>query len=72
MPNTNELPPPAEQTDETEAATWIFALPGDSYQQLVDGYEEARLTDPGSPLAGFLEAWIEIERGKQSLLELFT
>lgn len=71
MSNEHESPP-IEVPDTTEAAAWIFALPADSYEQLVDGYEEAVRADPASPLAGFLEAWIEIERSKQSLLELLA
>jgi hypothetical protein len=73
MSNEHELPSPSiEAPDTAEAAAWIFALPTDHYEQLVDGYEAAQRADPASPLADFLEAWIEIERGKQSLLELLA
>ena len=57
---------------EIEAASWISAVPADVFQQLVDGYAETSDDDPASPLAGFLETWIRIEQGKQSLLELLA
>lgn len=71
MSDENESPP-VELTDDVAATAWIFALPADSYEELVDGFQEALRADPASPLTGFLEAWVEIERGKQSLLELLA
>lgn len=72
MSNESVSPLPVEASDAADAAAWIFALPADSYEQLEAGYEAAQRADPASPLAGFLEAWIEIERGKQSLMELLA
>lgn len=71
MPDKNESQA-VERVDEVDATAWLFALSADSYEELVDDYQEALRADPTSPLAGFLEAWIEIERGKQSLLELLA
>lgn len=57
---------------EIDAASWIAAVPADLFQQMVDGYAETLDDDPASPLVGFLETWIRIEQGKQSLLELLA
>ena len=58
--------------EETDASAWLFAMTPEDFGQLNASYVELHETDADSPLAGLLAAWLQIERSKQSLMELFA
>ena len=63
---------PATVADETDPSAWLFALTPEAFGQLSASYTELHESDADSPLAGLLAAWLQIERSKQSLMELFA
>lgn len=69
----NREPPSAtEVDDETDPSAWLFALTPEAFEQLSASSAELHELDADSPLAGLLAAWLQIERSKQSLMELFA
>jgi len=63
---------PATAAAESDASAWLFALTPEAFGQLSASYTEMHESDADSPLAGLLAAWLQIERSKQSLMELFA
>ena len=70
--DNREPPSSTEVDDETDPSVWLFALTPEAFGQLSASYAELHESDAGSPLAGLLAAWLQIERSKQSLMELFV
>ncbi|WP_423223110.1 hypothetical protein [Candidatus Amarolinea aalborgensis] len=63
---------PAAEAEESDPGAWLFALTPEAFGQLSASYAELHESDADSPLAGLLAAWLQIERSKQSLMELFA
>ena len=70
--DNRDLPSATEVDDETDPSAWLFALTPEAFEQLSASSAELHESDADSPLAGLLAAWLQIERSKQSLMELLA
>ena len=69
---TSDALEPPGVAEESDPSAWLFALTPEAFGQLSASYTEMHESDAVSPLAGLLAAWLQIERSKQSLMELFA
>ena len=70
--DNQKSPSSTDAGEETDPSAWLFALTPEAFGQLSASYAELHESDADSPLAGLLAAWLQIERSKQSLMELFA